>query len=107
MPAPELVDEVSRPGGEAGSASGTGPDTTSVHPADQDVTTPGDALLRWWARIERLPTWCFLAWVAALLIARSGVSWSGFDELLRFGREFPRPAPPSAATRCSGRRSAG
>ena len=83
MRAPELVDElVGRPD-EAG--------PSDERARDGDAATPGDALLRWWARIEGLPTWCFLAWVAALLIARSGVSWSGFDELLRFGREFPRP----------------
>ena len=85
MPAPELVDEVSRPTGDGGG------DTGPLRSADREVTTPGDALLRWWARIEGLPTWCFLTWVAVLLVARSGISWSGFDELLRFGREFPRP----------------
>ncbi len=53
--------------------------------------TPGDALLRGWARIERLPTWVFLSWVGLLVVARSGISWSGFDELLQFGRDFPRP----------------
>ena len=103
MRAPELVDGLARPSDEAGPSDGATPtdgaaptdgrprDAGSVGPVGRDVATPGDALLRWWARIERLPTWCFLAWVAALLIARSGVSWSGFDELLRFGREFPRP----------------
>ncbi len=85
MHAPELIDEVSRPTDEEGRDAG------SLRSGDRVVATPGDALLRWWSRIEGLPTWCFLAWVAALLIARSGVSWSGFDELLRFGREFPHP----------------
>ncbi len=86
MPGPAVVDQQSRP------TRPEGPDAARSRPSDEAAApTPGGALLRLWARLERLPTWCFLAWVAALVVLRSGVSWSGFDELVRFAQDFPRP----------------
>ena len=85
MPTHRLDEPASRP------TDRVGRDAASRPTGLPEVTTPGDALLRWWTRLERLPTWAFLAWVGALLIVRSGISWSGFDELLGFARDFPRP----------------
>ncbi len=88
MPGPTAIDDRTRPGGQ------TLPSTEAQPPPDEAaVSTPGGALSRLWERLAALPTWCFVAWVAALLVVRSGVSWSGFDELVTFARDFPHPGP--------------
>lgn len=52
---------------------------------------PGDALLRLWDRIVRLPAWLLLAWVAALVVLRGGASWGSYGEMVTFARNFPHP----------------
>jgi len=55
-------------------------------------------LLRAWARIEALPTWVFIGWIATLLILRTGLSWGGTGELERFARNFPHPGATFRST---------
>ncbi len=59
-------------------------------PSDQGI---GSWLCGIWERVERLPTWAFVAWVSLLLLLRSGVRGVGYDELLDFARTFPHPGP--------------
>jgi hypothetical protein len=55
------------------------------------AATPPGPWRRLWDRIEDLPSWLFLTWITALVVLRSGVSWSGTEELEAFARTFPHP----------------